>query len=431
LFGNPVSIVSEFTSADAEELLFGTTYFWRVRAMDDSGTSEWSEVFNYITFAQVKLDDPDDEGEDITPEIELEWKAKYGGTSLTGITFYDYEVAFDTTFNDIFLVGSKAYEATNDPVIKHTINLLLFDTTYYWHVRARHSVDQSMWSETWSFTTLDKCTNELPENDATGQMLNVTIGWDEIDGAFDYIYELCDDSSFSSPCIFFTDENTVTAQGLLFGMTYYWRVKATHTNDTTNWSDTWSFETMNTVTLVSPENESFVEDIFPTLTWEEVTGIGGFELMYDDDQDFTDPVLEMIDGEETSFKILFSLEEDTTYYWKMRAYENGDTTNWSEVWSFTIGEEIGINDLLSEHNVNIYPNPAKAELNIEVNALKQNTVEVSVLNLLGQTVIHEKFNLNQGINSNQIKLQDLQGGLYIIRLQSGEDTFMTKIVIEK
>lgn len=431
-FANPVSIETEYTSAKGEYLYFGTTYYWRVRAMDDGGTSEWSEVFTYITFAQIILNKPGDEDDDITPEFDLEWKIKYGGSSLTGIEYYDYEVAYDTNFTEIFIAASKAYVEMPETYLKQTISLMLFDTTYYWRVRARHTADESIWSETWMFETMSQCVNELPEDGATGQMLDVTVQWDDVRGSYEYIYELCDDPDFNTPCIFFTDENSVTAMGLLFDKTYYWRVKAAHTQDTSAWSDTWSFETLNTVILESPENGGYVNDIFPLLTWSEVTGITGFQLMYDKDQNFSDPYTAMIDGDKTSYKVIYSLEMDATYYWKMRAYENGDTTNWSDVWSFTIGEAPqGINDLLSDKTVNIYPNPAISNLNIEVNSLKPGTVEVSILNLLGQAVARQEFDLIQGKNKNQINVKGLENGLYIIRLKSDDATFMKKIVIEK
>ena len=431
-FSNPVSVETEFTSANGENLFFGKTYYWRVRATDDVGTSDWSDVFSFITFAQIELDDPGDEDDDITPEFDIEWKVKYGGQSLSGITFYDYEVAYDTNFTNMFVSGSRSYVATTANTVKHTVSLMLFDTTYYWRVRARHDADQSIWSETWSYTTTDKCEHDSPGDGATGQMLDVTIEWDEMRGSYEYIYELCDDPNFVMPCIFFTDENSVTAMGLLFGTTYYWRVKAAHTSDTSSWSDAWSFETLSSVDLVSPDNGGYVDDYFPTLTWQEVTGISGFQLQYDMDQNFSNPTEEMIDADKHSHKILYSLEMDETYFWRVRAYENGDTTNWSEVWSFTIGEgPQGINDLLSDHSVNVYPNPAKTDLFIEINAQKQTEIEINVLNLLGQAVISEQFDLDQGMNNKMINLHELEGGLYIIQMISGNESYMKKIVIEK
>ena len=431
-FDNPVTVQTQFSSAKGENLFFGTTYYWRVRATDDLGTSDWSDPFHFITFAQLELDDPDDEEEDITPQVDLKWKVKYGGQSLSGIKFYDYEVAYDTNFTQIFHAGSKTYVPTTSNTVAHTISLMLFDTTYYWRVRARHDEDVSIWSEAWSFKTIDQCVHQLPANNATGQMLDVTIKWAAMQGAYEYIYELCDDPSFSSPCIFFTDENSVTAMGLLFGTTYYWRVQAAHTADTSDWSEAWSFETLNSVNLVSPANGAYVNDFFPLLTWQEVTGISGFQLQYDDNQDFSSPTEEMIDGDKNSHKILYSLEQDETYYWRIRAYENGDTTDWSAAWSFIIGEgPQGINDLLTDNSVSIYPNPASTDLFIEVNALRQEMVEVSILNLLGQSVIEARLDLGQGENKTQIGLNDLDAGLYIIQMKSGDESFMKKLVIDK
>lgn len=430
-FGDPVSITTQYTSGNGENLLFGTTYFWRVRSMDDSGTSEWSDVYSYITFAQMELKEPGDEDDGLDASTEIEWKVKYGGTSLSGLTHYDYDVAYDTNFTEMFKSGSIAYEETTAASVSTMITLLRFDTVYYWRVRARHDVDESLWSETWSFRTIDACANEFPEDGAVNQMLDVTIQWEEMPGTFEYIYELCDDPNFSSPCIFFTDENSVSAMGLTFGKSYYWRVKGAHTTDTSNWSETWSFETLNSVTRLTPESGSYVDDIFPTFEWEEVTGVTGFVVLYDDNENFSDPVADTVDGDKTTHKVLFALEMDQTYYWKMKIFEGGDTTDYNEdAWSFIVGID-GINDLLSAHNVSIYPNPATSDLNIEVNSTKNSVVEVDLLNLLGQTVLMEQFRMNQGMNTSTMNISNLENGLYIVRLKSGGDTFMKKIVIEK
>lgn len=431
-FSNPVSIITEFTSANGLNLLFATTYYWRVRTMDDVGTSSWSEVFSFFTFEQIDLDDPGDGDDNITPEIDLEWKVKYSGKSITGITHYDYEVALDPDFNNIYLHGSKAYVATTAATQLHTIHLLLFDTTYYWHVRARHDADTTVWSDTWMFETTDQVVHTAPANGATGQMLNVTISWVDMPGVYEYIYELCNDPSFTTPCIFFTDDNTVTAMGLLFNTTYYWRVKAAHTADTSSWSQAWSFQTVSSVNLVSPANGSYVDDYFPLLTWQALTGINGFQLLYDVDQNFSNPTAELVDGTKNSFKMIFSLELDETYYWKVRAFENGDTTAWSPVWSFTVGQSPqGLGNLLTDETVSIYPNPAVNDLYLEVNALKQTEIELNILNLLGQAIVRERVTLEQGINKHAVSLPELEEGLYIVRINSGDENYMKKLVIKK
>jgi hypothetical protein len=431
-FSDPVIIMTEFTSANGENLLFDTTYYWRVRAMDNSGTSNWSDVFHFITFVQIDLDDPDDEDTDIDPRMEIEWRVKYGGQALTGNNFYEYEIAYDTNFENVYRHGFEPWEDVTGNAQSKIINLLYFDTTYYWRVRTGHEVDTSIWSETWSFSTINSVTHDLPDDGATGQMIDATLVWDDIPGAFEYIYELCDDPNFNTPCIFYSDESSAVADGLLFGTMYYWRVKAAHTEDTTDWSEAWSFETLGEVALLSPEDGSFVDDLFPTLSWNEVTGVSGFILQYDTDQNFSEPTTDSIDADESSHKVLFSLEMDETYYWRMKAYQIGDTTQWSEVWSFTIGETPqSIGELLSDQNVNIFPNPARTELTVEIHAIRNTHVEMDVLNVLGQSVLRRQFDLNQGRSNYTFPVHDLEEGLYIIQLRSEEDTLMKKVVIEK
>ncbi len=431
LFGTAMQTTSSFTSYDATELLFDTVYYWRVRAIDDEGTSDWSETFSFRTFVVLTLDEPGDGDDGITPEAELEWKVKYGGKAMSGITHYDYEVSFDTMFTDIYIEGSLDYvtPGANSTDVA-VVTQLYFDTTYFWRVKAVHDLDETEWTEAWSFNTMDMVEHVGPADEATDQMLDVTVEWDDITGASEYIYAICDDPTFNSPCIFFSEENSIIPFGLLFGTTYYWKVQAAHTVDTSAWSEAWSFETMNHVDLVSPEDGGYVDDLFPTMTWEEVTGVSGFELKYDSDENFSDPIVEMVEGDKHSHKVLYAMEMDETYYWQIRAYENGDTTEWSEVWSFIVGVD-GINDILSESNVSIYPNPASSDLFVKINSGNNEEVTVSVLSLLGQVILSEELNLGSGSNSKQIDLEGIENGLYIVRLQSGNATFSQKFVIDK
>jgi hypothetical protein len=432
-FTNPIIFNVDVSSLKTADLLFGTTHYWRVRATDDLGTSDWSETFSFITFDQFDLSKPTNAATAIAPRVKLIWKAKLGAVSITGITHYDYQISLDTNFSALYASGSVPFGTFPADTAAYFawVGQLEFDTTYYWRARARHSQDESQWSERFSFTTIDVVTQVAPANSATDQMIDITLEWAEVEGVFEYIYEFCTDPNFTIPCMSISESNTANPQGVMFGTTYYWRVKASHTQDTSEWSPTWSFETINTVYPSDPENNSYVDDMFPTLEWEPITGVAGLEILFDISENFdNDPELFEVEGEESSYDILTALEYDQTYFWKLRAFENGDTTNWSETWSFTVGVS-GIGDLIDQNSLQIYPNPAQNVLYIRsLNADFQNA-ELTVSNLLGQSILSQDLSFDQRNTKETISLDALDNGLYILQIKSGESTYTKKIIVEK
>ena len=433
-FPDPVLFTTDLTSYEMENLFFGHDYNWRVRATDDNGTGDWSEVFMFTLFEQVTLNKPNDEDDDLMPDAELKWKNKAGTVNITGVAECEYEVSYDDAFTDIYIGASvDAADFAGESTVKVNCAELFFDTTYFWRVRAIHDIDESEWSEVWSFLTIVAPELETPDDGATDQMIDVILTWEEITGAFEYKYQLCNDPDFDPPCAEVSVEsNTATAQALMFGTTYYWRVEALHTKDTSNWSDARSFEIINTVYLASPANGDTV-DVYPTLNWEGQTGVEKYELQYGTSESFVDPEVYLIDYPESSYKIIYSLEEKMEYFWRMRAITNGDTTNWSATGNFyTPFPPIGINDnIFLKENVQIYPNPSNGIMNVELNVNENSIVRISVMDLLGQKVFENKVNFVEGSQIQKIDLNMLEAGLYILRLENGSNVYNQKFILDK
>lgn len=370
----------------------------------------------------------------------LEWVETASGSVelLNGISLLDADNAWIVGDNGTTIM--KTAGGFESPLSKKLsthadssdlqLSELHFGAKYFWRIRGIHETDTSDWSSVQHFYTIPTVVNLLPSNNATGQMLDLTVEWEEISGVFEYVVELCDDPNFSSPCLFFSDDNSFQPQGLLFDKTYYWHVKAAHTQDTSDFSETWSFMTLDQIDLVSPENGSYVDDVFPTLEWMELSGLSGVEVNYDEDENFGEPEIALLDGPVSTYKIAFSLDEGQTYYWKVRAFENGDTTNWSVTWNFTIGDTLNIYEL-NQHNVKLFPNPSNGVLNIEVDSKIQGDVLFTINNLLGKVILTEKYNFVQGVNQRKIELGDLQNGLYIVQFRSGDTVYTQKVILDR
>lgn len=83
-----------------------------------------------------------------------------------------------------------------------------------------------------------------PANEAIGVGANPTLKWSSIATATEYTVQYAPSADFSTDVETITTSGTsVTASGLDFSTTYYWRARATDGTETSAWSATWSFET--------------------------------------------------------------------------------------------------------------------------------------------------------------------------------------------
>lgn len=433
LFENPVVVLTEFTAVNAQNLIFGDQYFWKVRAADNTGTSEWSPTFDFTVFDVVALHKPDDNAVNQMPDVFFDWSNRKGSLFISGITYYDVQASFFEDFSVINFYDSIAFGAypadTNYYLLK--ANNLFFDTTYYWRVRARHDLDATLWSEPWSLSTIADIILLTPANNAVNQDPDITLTWQPITGITDYIVQVCTDPDFTFPCIthLVDHQNTsVDIPELQFGETYYWRMMAAHLNDTTPWSPARNFQVINTVLLNLPANGASGISTLPVLSWQPIKGVEEYEVrVYNESFTYNDTAFL-----DTNFYNVFkpmTVGED--YSWKVRTYSNGDTTNWSEVRQFHVGQ-IGVNEItLNEGSVNLYPNPVRSMLTLELKSAKSSDVRVTIIDFVGKVISDQTYTYGQGIDTKRIDVSQLGEGLYFIRLTSGDNTYSEKLIIQK
>ncbi len=427
-----IDSITDLTSVKTQYLNFYTEYFWQVRAIDIEGnTSFWTPVRTFTTFEKLDLKKPSDGSDGKDPDEELSWKDRVSGTLVTGVEHFDIQLDTIDTFDSPYFLQVS----TNGSTFKENMDQLLFDTEFFWRVRARHSNDESEWSVTWSFSTLNQFNLKKPADASTYVFLNVLLRWDDVSGVKKYDYQLDDDPDFSSPSSYVTDTFRIDAEELKFGITYNWRVRARHDFDTTLWTDVWTFTTAGNCILLEPENGADSLPLKPQLKWEEIEGVASYEILYSADSVFTDVepyFLPADDDVSPVFNILYKLDPETEYYWKVRACSVIDTSDFSDVWTFTTIPDVGIDEyLFNSSSVNIYPNPAGESIRLVVNLPESAEVECVIMDILGQTLYRENFSYNQGENVSKIDLNYLSNGVYLIKLKSGNSYYTNKLLINK
>lgn len=139
------------TSYQISKLSYGTRYFWRVRAVNQTSTSFWSEIFAFITSLREPTLLQPEEGSYLELPIEFSWEF------TTADAFYTFQIAYDPEFEFILkqaiLYNQNTYELNSAPA----------ETWFYWRVKVFSGKLESDWSETQKFIV--KNINSTDEQD--------------------------------------------------------------------------------------------------------------------------------------------------------------------------------------------------------------------------------------------------------------------------
>ena len=181
-----------------------------------------------------------------------------------------------------------------------------------------------------------------PVNLSTTQPVNITLSWNQSANAATYGIQVSTTSSFAT---FVINENglinpTKSLTGLSQGTTYYWRINATNTSGTSQWSPAYSFSTVaapvilpTAPTLISPANLSTAQLTSPTLSWSAVNGTINYGLQISTNANFSTTIVNLT-GLTTLNTLVSGLTAGTTYYWRVNASNSAGVGPWSAVFSF-------------------------------------------------------------------------------------------------
>lgn len=180
-----------------------------------------------------------------------------------------------------------------------------------------------------------------PANGATNQSLTTTLAWSAVNGATSYRVQWSQTSDFSS----LLGEQTVSGtsasiSGLTNGTNYFWRVNASNSVGSSNWSSVWSFTTANAITLaapvlVSPADGAIGVATNAKLTWRTVTNAATYQVQVSLAADFSTLAFSKVNMTGTSVTVS-KLRSKTKYYWRLRAVNsNGSLASAWSTRSFT------------------------------------------------------------------------------------------------
>ena len=126
------------------------------------------------------------------------------------------------------------------------------------------------------------------------------------------------------------------------------------------------------------------------------------------------------------------LAENQTFYWRLQAYNYWHTCKeYTEIQSFSTGTLNSIQTVESINNWSVVPNPTSAgqDLQVRLELQKADNLQVNLINLAGQSVYSDQWDLAAGVHQNQVATDHLEAGMYFLRIQNSNGTITKKIVV--
>ncbi len=134
------------TSKQITGLTNNTLYYWRISAVNSSGTSAWSEVWSFTTIIPPPL--PPVLSSPVNGSVAVPVNPTLIWNSSSGAVSYRLQVSIYSNFSTTFI------DESNITVTSKQVSELTNNTPYYWRVNAVNPSGVSEWSEGWSFTTV-------------------------------------------------------------------------------------------------------------------------------------------------------------------------------------------------------------------------------------------------------------------------------------
>lgn len=179
------------------------------------------------------------------------------------------------------------------------------------------------------------------------------------------------------------------------------------------------------VYLESPQNGAEALETSQLLRWVPLADADEYEIVISKEENFNQPVVEetLLNSRDFDFQ---NLDENTVYYWKVRARNEHGTGSWSETRTFNTGLSVSIEDeskeLPAEPGLSQnYPNPFNPSTQISYKLPRSAHVQLKVYNLLGEEIASlENSQKRAGTHSVTFDASGLSSGIYYYRLQTSD-----------
>ena len=295
-----------------------------------------------------------------------------------------------------------------------------------------------------------------PFNNSTNIEIFPELSWSDVSNAVTYKIKV---SKLSDGVIVFEtstqDINYTITDGILeYDREYKWTVCACNEYGNSLWATAFIFKTLainisgdnkkgklkmnvrgmppeEAPVLVTPFNNSANIEIFPELSWTEVSSAVSYNIIV---SRLSDGVIVFeTNTQDINYTITDGiLEYEREYKWTVRACNEYGNSLWATAFVFkTLAINISGEDKNYKLNNN-YPNPFNPVTKISFNIPKNTIVKIKIYDMLGREVKVLANNFyNAGMHSVEFNASNLSSGIYIYKMEAGDFKAIKKMMLVK
>jgi hypothetical protein len=230
----------------SSEIQSESTYYWRVKARNSGGESEWSGVWKFTTVKTPDiptLSDPADNAENVGLTPVLTWNG------------VDLAESYQLQLNDTYTFDNPIVDVENIPTNSYEVpeGNLEIEKQYFWRVRSKGQGGYSNWSAAFKFSTVkgvpDAPTLSSPVSGEKNVSTTPTFSWEVSPGADTYNIQVSVDKEFIEEYIVLegssaTNSYTVQEEDAFdLDKNHYWRVQAIGGGAASEWTNSRRFRT--------------------------------------------------------------------------------------------------------------------------------------------------------------------------------------------
>ncbi|MBU1012090.1 MAG: fibronectin type III domain-containing protein, partial [Bacteroidetes bacterium] len=320
------------TSTTISGLSQGTKYYIRVRAYSGAGESGNSNAVSATTSPSAPV------SEAPTNITDISFNANWNTSA--GATYYLLYVSTNIDFSSYI----SGYNGKNvGDVTIYNVNELSANSNYYYRIKAYNSSGGSAYSGTKSLTTSPPSPITIAADGITSN--SFTANWNSSSQATRYYIDVSLASNFNENITGFDNRDvgnvlTYNISGLNSGTTYYFRVRASNAIGTSSNSDS-----KNLLTIPGTSTANSATTIRRTsfyANWSSMTGATGYKLDIATDADFNSKVSGYNDldiGDVTTYLVNTNITANTSYFYRIRAYNASGTGSYSNTISLTTAHD--------------------------------------------------------------------------------------------
>lgn len=379
-------VVQEYNYPDSiyhtDWLIKNKQYYWRVQATYGPISHVWSETRSILVLdTTLKKVYPDSASSVTDTVITLRWN-KLEGTNNYTVRLSNSPQFFNT------IVDSSTVQDTFLQLPKLEKNKV-----YYWTVSSSTDVGEVP-SNVWKFTTQTKPQLVEPPNKFQNAPKLLTFKWRRQGQlSANSFFQLSDKADFSTliddvPGILDTTYFYDGTNTLKQNTTYHWRVKQLVSDDTTAWSDVWTFRLpgLPMVTQRYPDSNAIGVPVDTFLHWNPATDVDGYTVRVSSAPTFATTVLERTPVQSVLQTDIKNLEHNRRYYWQTRTRKDSEFGVWSDTWDFlTILAKPNLIQPINETeiaptSVNFTWQPINGAESYELKLSKDSTFSTTVVN---------------------------------------------------